>query len=64
MTCEELKAARREMGLTQAQLADVLDTPLRTVHGWEAGRSIPGVAGVAVRLMLQASPVVPGTPAR
>jgi DNA-binding transcriptional regulator YiaG len=54
MTGDELKAARKALGMTQAQLAEALRTPLRTLHGWESGRAMPGVAEVAVRLMLQA----------
>lgn len=38
MTPDELKAARKQLGLTQAQLADALEIPRRqTIIQWEAG---------------------------
>lgn len=57
MNANEVKAARHELGLTQAQLAAALelagDSGARTVRNWEQGRiAITGPARVAIRLML------------
>ena len=44
MTPEELKTKRSQLGLTQAELADMLPISLRTYQGWEFGRySIPSL---------------------
>jgi len=34
----ELAACRREVGVTQRELASALNVPLGTVRGWEQGR--------------------------
>jgi DNA-binding transcriptional regulator YiaG len=56
MTADELKPARRELGLSAAKLARALELGEqggRTVRRWEAGdRPVAGPAAVAVRLML------------
>jgi len=36
---DTLKAWRARLGITQAQAADVLDVPLRTYQGFEAGKT-------------------------
>ena len=36
MTPEDFKAARRRLGLTQAQLGRILDTAPQTIRKWEA----------------------------
>ena len=52
MTPSELRSTREAMGLTQTELAEALETALRTVQHWEAGdRAIPGPVRVALRLM-------------
>lgn len=35
MTPDEFKAARRKLGLTQAQLGRILDTAPQTIRKWE-----------------------------
>lgn len=37
---DQIKAWREARGLSQAQAAERLGVPLRTLEGWEAGRSI------------------------
>ncbi len=54
MTAEEFKKARFALGMKQTELAMALETPYRTVQDWETGRNrIPGVAAVALRLLLE-----------
>lgn len=36
-----IKDARRKAGLTQKQLSDTLDIPLRTIESWESGSRTP-----------------------
>ena len=38
MTSAALKAWRRKVGLTQRQLAALLDVPALTISAWETGR--------------------------
>lgn len=56
MTPADLRTAREQLGLTQAQLAATLRLGKqggRTVRMWESGQSrIPGPAQVAIELML------------
>lgn len=56
MTPEELREARRKLGLSAAGLARLLRLGAnggRTVRRWEAGDSqIPGPAQVAIELLL------------
>jgi len=39
--CEEVKQLRRQLGISQTQLARLCNVGLRTVKGWEAHRGIP-----------------------
>jgi len=49
-TPEELKRLRELTGLTIAEMARQLETPLRTYQDWEAGVCrVPGIAFVAVK---------------
>jgi len=49
MTADQFKEARLELGLSQAQLGEVLDTSARTVRKWENGeRAINPVAAQAM----------------
>jgi DNA-binding transcriptional regulator YiaG len=49
MTAAGIRAARSKLGLTQAGLAALLRSDLRTVQRWESGeRGIPGPAAVAL----------------
>lgn len=36
---DKLKAARKEAGLTQQQMADIMLIPKRTIEDWERGAS-------------------------
>ena len=50
MTPDELREARARLGLTQAQLAEWLAVGLRTVKGWESGRSpVPKAVELALK---------------
>ena len=40
MTPTEFRAARHELHLTQAQLADILAVDPRTIRRWEAGEDV------------------------
>ena len=54
MTIEELKAARRELGMNRVELAKRLGTPYRAYDKWERGeRRIPGICAVAIELLLE-----------
>ena len=37
----DFKELRKKQGLTQAQLADILDVSVNTVQNWERGRNLP-----------------------
>ena len=52
-TAEQLlvKAARRKSGMTQADFASVIHTPLQTLRDWEQGRNAPP-GGVSCLLAL------------
>jgi DNA-binding transcriptional regulator YiaG len=58
MTPNEFKLARRKLGLTQGQLALILDTAPQTIRKWEMGeecstaRSVNPVAARVMRWML------------
>lgn len=53
MTKGELSAARSTLGMTQAALAAVLRSDIRTVRRWERGeRQIPGPVSVAIEMLL------------
>jgi len=54
MTPEEIKAARRAIGMTQQGLANALHLHLSTIASWEQGtQPISGPALVAMRYMLR-----------
>ena len=54
ITPEELKAARRTLGLKPGEMAKRLKTPRRTYQDWEAGiRPISGACDTAVELLLE-----------
>lgn len=59
MTAQEVRAARRALGMTQDQLANALrmgGDGKRAVRRWEAGdRHISGPASVAIKFMLEAA---------
>jgi DNA-binding transcriptional regulator YiaG len=62
MTCDQVKAARRQLGMTQAQMAAALglvgDDAVRTVRRWEAGdRAIGGPAAQCLRYLLKFGPI-------
>jgi DNA-binding XRE family transcriptional regulator len=63
MTKEELHAARKTFGLTQAGFAKVFDVNIRTVKAWEAGHRdgrptpIPRPIAVLVELALKQASV-------
>lgn len=38
---EQLKAERKRLDLTQAELAALLDVPARTYWEWESGKTTP-----------------------
>ena len=54
MTPVELKAARRELGLTRVEMAKQLRSSRSGYVKWERGeRPIPGLAECAVELLLK-----------
>lgn len=60
MTGEEFRAARLALGLTQAELAQDIESDVRTVRRWEnSEREIPGPARVAIRLLSEAHAAQP-----
>jgi transcriptional regulator with XRE-family HTH domain len=53
MTPDELHTARKDLGLTQADLAKILFADPRTIRKWENGdRPIPGLVSQTMRWML------------
>ena len=58
MTEDEFREARRKLGLTQGQLAKILDTAPRTIRKWETpadkstARGVNPVAAQVMRWML------------
>ena len=53
MTPEELRAARKEMGLTQEEAARKYGAGLRSYKNWELGeRAIPGPVVVLTKYLL------------
>lgn len=61
MTADEMNEARRKMGVSKADLARLLRTPYPTVRDWCRGeRPIPGVAEVAVGLLVEREAAVMG----
>jgi DNA-binding transcriptional regulator YiaG len=63
MTPRELKACRKRLGLSQAELAEVLRMGAnggRTVRRWELGEvPVTGPASVAIELLLAQSEAQP-----
>jgi len=54
MTPGELRQRRRDLGLTQAEMARRLNTPRRTYQNWEEGaRRIPGIVEAALRCLAE-----------
>jgi putative transcriptional regulator len=51
---EEVRAIRRALGLSQARLAELLGTTLRTVNRWERGRNKPGPGILQLLRLLKA----------
>ena len=41
MTDLELKKLRKDLGLTQAEMAKVVGVDIKTIQNWEGGRKIP-----------------------
>jgi DNA-binding transcriptional regulator YiaG len=57
MTPNELKAARKVLGLSAAKMGQALEVDPRTVRRWEAGpQAVPGPVKVAVGFMLKYGP--------
>jgi DNA-binding transcriptional regulator YiaG len=53
MSPKELKQARKELGLSQYKLADVLQTTRNTVARWERGeQTMTHITGLAVQYLL------------
>lgn len=42
--CENLQRIRKEMGLSQKQLAEKLTTTVKTISHWETGYSEPSIS--------------------
>ncbi|MCK5354992.1 MAG: helix-turn-helix domain-containing protein [Methyloprofundus sp.] len=51
MSKNELKEARKLFNLTPKEMAETLNTPVRTYEGWEQGRKIPGIVSVTLELL-------------
>ncbi len=45
---ERLKELRKELGLTQTQLAEQCKLPRSTIEHWEADKMVPNLDGVIV----------------
>lgn len=44
VTGEQIRRARKRLGISQSELAKRVDVALRTVGGWERGETSPGIA--------------------
>jgi putative transcriptional regulator len=53
MTNHELRAARKQLNLTVKEMANKLNTPVRTYEGWEQGRTMPGIVEVTIKIILE-----------
>jgi DNA-binding XRE family transcriptional regulator len=52
MTTDELRRRRKALGMTQEQLARVLDVSRQSVYMWESGRTaIPALLELALRCL-------------
>ncbi|WP_242482533.1 helix-turn-helix domain-containing protein [Thiocystis violacea] len=51
-------AARQEMGLSQAQFAQLLGVSVRTLQGWEQGRKQPSGAARTLLAIARRNPKV------
>lgn len=58
MTPDELRAARKLMGMTQAQFAKALGVSISSLHNWEHGRM--RVSGKAIDVPLLVANAVDG----
>jgi len=62
MTADELKAARRELGLSVNDLADLIDVDERTLRAWELGERhgkpifVPGSVSLLMYVLLNCQP--------
>jgi len=57
MTSDDLKDARKRLNLTAKEMAERLNTSLRTYQGWELGRKIPGIVEVTIAFIENETPV-------
>ena len=48
---KKLKTIREQMGLSQSRFAHALRTSVRTLQGWEVGKSVPTPAVVLAELL-------------
>lgn len=53
---EGIRGIREELELSRAVFASMLRTPVRTVEGWEQGRSKPPPSATALILMARKYP--------
>lgn len=53
---ERIRGIREELNLSRAVFASMLRTPVRTVEGWEQGRSKPPPSATALILMARKYP--------
>jgi transcriptional regulator with XRE-family HTH domain len=54
MTGKRFRQIRRELGLSQSQLAKLLDVWPNTVAHWDRGdKPVPGTVELAMRLLLE-----------
>ena len=53
---ERIRSIREELNLSRAVFASMLRTPIRTLEGWEQGRSKPPPSATALILMARKYP--------
>jgi putative transcriptional regulator len=56
LSAERIRGIRQELNLSRAVFASMLRTPVRTVEGWEQGRSKPPPSATALILMARKYP--------
>ena len=56
LTAEQIKGIRQEIDVSRAVFAGLLRVPVRTVEGWEQGKSSPPAAAAALILMARKYP--------